>query len=251
MKHSKIVEAYLSQSPDIFGKEGKAKKKRIKVMRPSQIINKQRTIYKFEGRFLESFGEPEKHSKWFITGPSYSGKSTFLFILSNYFSQFGLVDYNNHEEAGGDSKTVAIKLEQIGMKENDRIRYFKAPIESDTNETFTERLLRRRSAEFAFIDSLQHAEMNKRKYLDITNLFCNPKKAKSLVLISHWVKDDLTKFIKHDCDIKIEVIGFVAYVLSRYGGNKPFVIWEEGAKQYWGKKYKQVIEGKYWPGQKK
>jgi hypothetical protein len=46
-------------------------------------------------------------------------------------------------------------------------------------------------------------------------------------------------------------MGFIAYVESRYGGGKPFLIWEEGAKKYWRKKYKDVIEGKYWPGKKK
>lgn len=227
------------------------KKKKIKVLRPSQIINKQRIIYPFEGRFLESFGKPEKHAKWFITGPSFSGKSSFVFGLCNYMSQFGLVDYNNHEEAGGDSETVADKLRMNEMSTNAKIRLYKAPIESDVYETFLERLNRKKSADFAVLDSMQHAELNKRSYLDLTDRLCNPRKGKSLIFISHWVKNDFTRFVKHDCDVKIEVIGFVAYVESRFGGNKPFVIWPEGAKKYWGKKFISVINGNYWPGKKK
>jgi hypothetical protein len=94
--------------------------------------------------------------------------------------------------------------------------------------------------------------MNKQAYIEFTDALCNPKKRRSMLFICHWKKSDpLNVFIKHDCDIKIEVIGFVAHVESRYGGNKPFVIWEQGAKKYWAKKYNQVINGNYWPGQKK
>lgn len=228
------------------------KKKKIKVLSPSKIINKVRSIYEFEGKFFESFGKPEKHAKWFITGPSYAGKSSFVFDLCNHLTQFGIIDYNNHEEAGGDSETVGKKLLQSGLNDKDgKIRLFKAPIESLEYETLTERLIKRKSAEFAVIDSIQHAEMNKKQYLHITDVFSNCKKGKSLIFISHWIKNDFTKFVKHDCDIKIEVIGFVARVESRYGGNKPYLIWEQGAKNYWGKKYRKVVEGNYWPGMKK
>lgn len=35
--------------------------------------------------------------------------------------------------------------------------------------------------------------------------------------------------------------GYVAFVVSRYGGNKPYVIWEDGAKKFWGDKYNEVV----------
>lgn len=228
------------------------KKKKIKVLRPSQIVAKERDLYPFEGAFLESFGRPERHAKWFITGPSFAGKSSLIFTLCNYFTQFGVVDYNNHEEAGGDSETVSHKILQSGMQDKDgKVRLYKAPIECEDYETFGERLKKKKSADFAVLDSIQHAELSKKQYLHLTNTLCQPKKGKSLIFISHWVKNDFTRFVKHDCDIKIEVIGFVAFVESRYGGSKPFLIWEEGAKKHWRKKYKEVLEGKYWPGKKK
>jgi hypothetical protein len=232
-----------------------AKKIKIRSLSPSQIINKKRIVYQFEDKWRDSFGCPEKHAKWFITGPSYSGKSSFLIMLMTHcLTKFGAVDYNNFEEAGGDSQTVKEKMQQQGIISNERdgqIRFFKAPIESDTHETLLDRLLKRKSAPFAVIDSVQHAEMNRGSYIRLTDRLCNTKKGKSLLFINHWVKNDLAKFIKHDCDIKIEVIGFVAHVQSRYGGNKPFLIWEEGARKHWGKRYYSVISGRYWPGQKK
>lgn len=227
------------------------KKKRIKVLKPSQIINKTRNLYEFDGKFLASFGRPETHAKWFITGPSFAGKSSLIFEVCQYLTTFGIVDYNNHEEAGGDSETVVQKIILSGMEKNEKVRLFKAPIESEDCETFGERLKKRHSADFAVLDSMQHAELTKKQYLYLTDYFCTPKRHKMLLFISHWVKNDFTKFVKHDCDIKVEVMGFVANVQSRFGGNKPFIIWEEGAKREWGKRFGAVRDGKYWPGKKK
>lgn len=230
----------------------KAKKIRIRAYSPSQILKKQRVIYPFTGKWKEAFGCPERHAKWFFTGPSFSGKSSLIFQVCNYLTDFGVIDYNNFEENGGDSETAADKIRKFGLGDKDgKLRLFKAPIISDTHETFCERLLKRSSASFGIIDSVQHAELNKRAYIDLTDKLCNVKKGKSLIFINHWVKNDLTLFIRHDCDIKVEVINFVAHIDSRFGGSKPLVIWEEKAKQLWGKKYKHVIEGRYWPGQKK
>jgi hypothetical protein len=89
------------------------KKQKIRALSPSQIVNKQRVIYPFKDRLKDSFGEPEKIAKWFITGPSYSGKSSLIFTLCNELCEFGKVDYNNFEE--GDSQTVAEKIQRHGL----------------------------------------------------------------------------------------------------------------------------------------
>ncbi len=222
------------------------KKAKIRALRPSQVVNKKRTIYDFDGPFLETMGRPEKIAKIFITGPSYSGKSSFTFQLCKYLTRFGSVDYNNFEE--GDSQTVAEKIQEHGLLDAEKV--FRLLPKVSIPE-FHERLLRRKSAAFAVIDSVQHAELNKHEYIKLVDSLCVPRRGKCIIFINHWVKNDLTKFIKHDCDIKIEVVGFVANVLSRYGGNKRFVIWEKGAKAYWQKKYNSVVQGKYWPGEKK
>ena len=242
-----------SQAQKVDNAEKKPKLKKIKQLYPKQVINKVRKIYEFDGQFLASFGKPEYHSKWFITGPPYSGKSSFVFMLCNYLIQFGKVDYNNHEEAGGDADTVAEKLKDLNLNESKELRFFKAQIESDEYETFSDRLAKRNSAPIAVLDSLQHAQMDKRQFIEFTDRFSNSKKAKMLIFISHWIKNDFVKFVKHDFDIKIEIISFVAHVLSRCreAKNIPFIIWEEGAKKYWGKNYKKVIDGKYWPGIKR
>ncbi len=73
-------------------------KKRILALRPSQVVNKVRIVYEFDGIFKDCVGNPEKIAKWFITGAPYSGKSSFLFMLCEYLCKFGNVDYNSYEE---------------------------------------------------------------------------------------------------------------------------------------------------------
>lgn len=230
------------------------KKRKVKTLRPSQIINKVRSVIELDGEIGQSIGKVEKGTKIFITGKSFSGKSSFIARLCKLFSMHMKVDYNNHEEKGGDAGTVKTKMELAGIDKSfdSLIRFYKAPIESEAEETWDEILAKKKSAGFAVLDSVQHAELNRHQYLHLTDKYCNPRKGKILAFICHWVKNDYMKFIKHDCDVKIEVDRFVVYVESRLEGatNKPIVIWEEGARKAWGKNYRKVITGQYWPGKK-
>lgn len=231
-------------------------KKRTKIMRPTQIINKKREYVELTGAIGESIGKLELGTKIFITGRSYSGKSTFIIALCKAIAEQGMrVDYNSHEEKGGDSSTIIEKMRHAGIideKFDAMLRFYKAPLESDTEETFGEILKRKASAGFAVLDSIQHAGMNKQKYIEFTEYFCNPKRKKIVAFISHWQKNDFVGHVRHDCDIKLEAMHYVVYVESRMAGanNRPIVLWEEGAKRGWGKRYKMVVEGKYWPGKK-
>lgn len=232
------------------------KKRRTKILRPSQIINKKRQYIKISGAIGESIGLVETGTKIFISGKTYSGKSSLLTMFCKSFADVMLVDYNNHEEKGGDAGTVKKKLEQAGIDQtyDARIRYYKAPIISDTEETWDEVLSKKRSAGLSILDSVQHAEMTKVHYLHYTHKFCNQRRGKILAFICHWLPgNDLVKFIKHDCDVKLEVMNYVVWVESRLEGatNKPIVIWEEGAKKAWKKNYSAVIKGNYWPGKRK
>lgn len=226
--------------------EPKVREPRIKVYSPFQIINKKRIIYPFDGRWFESFGQPERCAKWFIKGRSGSGKSSFVYELCNYLTQFGAIDYNSHEE--GNSVTTLQKIMRHGLHDKTNFRL----LDRVPTDQWLKRLLKRKSSSFGVMDSLQHGDMNREEYIHFTKSLCNEKRGKSIIFISHWVNDNQVIFVKHDCDIKIEVINYVANPdISRYGGGKPFLIWEEGAKAKWGKKFKDVMAGKYWPGQKK
>lgn len=223
----------------------KVKKPKVKAFSPKQMMGKKRVEYDFEGEFLRVFGRPEKIAKWFITGPSFSGKSSFVFIISAYLTKFGNVDYDSFEE--GDSATIVDKIIKHGLADKPGFKILpKVPIAD-----LKERLSKRKSASFAVVDSVQHAQMGKAEYCDLVDSLCNQRKGKSLLFINHWIKNDLTKHIKHDCDIKVEIINFVARIESRFTGRCLFwVIWEDEAKKKWGKRYPAVIKGQYWPGTK-
>lgn len=219
-------------------------KPKVRPMKPSEVVNKKRVIYAFDGEYGECFGQPERHAKFFITGPSFSGKSSFVFELCSYLCRFGTVWMNNFEE--GDAATVAIKMQRHGLLNHDKTfrLWPRMPIDD-----FKEKLMGKRAGNIAIVDSIQHASMNKKKYDDFAFALSNPRKGKMLVFISHYAKNEFTSHVRHDADIKIEIIGFVARIESRYGQQKQMLlIWEEGAKRYWGKHYKKVLEGKHWTG---
>lgn len=241
------------KEPEVDPGQKPRKKRRVKMLRPSQIINKKRVFIDIGGEIGASIGLVEKGTKIFITGRSYSGKSSFISMLCKAFADAGMMaDYNNHEEKGGDAGTVKKKMHQAGIDElfDKRIRFYKAPIESDVEETWDEILSKKKSAGFAVLDSVQHAQLKQQQYIDFTDKHCSPRRGKILAFICHWVKNDYMKFIRHDCDVKLEIMKYVVYVESRLEGatNKPIIIWEAGAKKAWGKNYQAVIKGNYWPG---
>jgi hypothetical protein len=228
-------------------------KKKVKVKPASsraysvkQVLNKKRQVLEFDGEFLESFGKPEKNAGWFIWGQSGNGKTRFLLQVCKYLTKFGKVDYDSLEE--GACESIAKALRETQMEEVDgRFRLLDVMPFND----FVNRLAGKKQADFGVIDSVQYAGFDYDQYKETKERL----KRKSLLFISHATgnnpKGTCAEAIRYDVPIKVHVIGYVAKVVSRYGGNKPFIIWEEGAKRYWGKKYLPVKEGRYWPGQKK
>jgi hypothetical protein len=228
-------------------------KKQVKVKAPSsraysvkQVINKKRQVLEFDGEFLESFGKPEKNAVWFIWGQSGNGKTRFLLQVCKYLTKFGKVDYDSLEE--GACESIAKALRETQMEEVDgKFRLLDVMPFND----FVNRLAGKKQADFGVIDSVQYAGFDYDEYKETKEKL----KRKSLLFISHATgnnpKGNTADSIRYDSSIKVHVVGYVAKVVSRYGGNKPFIIWEDGAKKYWGKKFIAVKEGKYWPGQKK
>jgi hypothetical protein len=218
----------------------------MKALTARQVIEKKRVIYEFTERYAESFGSPEKNAIWMIFGKSGNGKTHFVLLLCKYLAEnFGSVAYNSLEE--GDKKSFAIALEHVGMIDVHRFNL----IPSIPMNEFVDRLAKRHQSNFAVIDSIQYSGITYHDHAAIKKRLKN----KSLIYISHGNGNNpdgkTADKVRYDADIKVHVIGFIASVRSRYGGNKPFIIWEEGAKKYWGKKYPSVIAGKYWPGDKK
>lgn len=181
---------------------------------------------KFEGYWEESFGHPEPAGAWIIWGASGNGKTSFALKLATYLSRYGRVAYNSLEEGIGKSLQVAIR----------RVDAYSAKgliIISEDMEILRKRLNKHKSPQMIIIDSFQYTGLSKSEYKQLKQDYPN----KLFIFISHaegaQPEGRAAKFVRYDADVKIHVEGYKAFVVSRFGGGKPYTIWREGAEKYW------------------
>lgn len=196
----------------------------------------------FAGEWLASFGRPELRGTWIIWGGSGSGKTTFTLMLCKYLANFGRVAYNSLEQ--GLSLSLQKAWERVGMGEagNSVILLNKEELPE-----LRARLNKRKSPEIIIIDSVQYLDgfnwasfkKLKREYPDKLFIFISQADRAG--------KDPDGKLagkIRYDAEIKIKVEGFKAFVTTRYEdaergeGGADFVIWEQGAAEYWAEQLK-------------
>lgn len=195
----------------------------------SDLLKMKHDVYEFEGTWHDAFDYPEKSGVWFIWGNSGNGKSTFALQLAKYMTSFGKVLYNSLEE--GQSLTLKRAFERVNMHEVEGDLH----LVSEGMEELDKRLSRQRSASIVFVDSVQYTNLNFKRYYD----FKNKHKNKLIIFVSHATgREPSTKVsqrIMYDADLKIWVEGYKAISKGRYiGFVGEKVIWEEGARRYWG-----------------
>lgn len=189
--------------------------------------------------FSDSFGEVVGNFKMIVWGDSANGKSNLLFQFLSVLCKQGPALYVSLEE--GHEKTMQNKAAEY-FKEEDhgRIRF------ADHSLSYNDMvalLKKKKSPKFIVIDSLQYWNITYDQYKALKASFPN----KAFIFISHangkLPDGKVANQVKYDAGIKVNVEGFIAFVKSRYGGNKPYVIWEEGARNYWGKDYHKKSTG--------
>jgi hypothetical protein len=199
-----------------------------RAMSVEKLLKKKFKVMGFENEFKKSFGTPELSGSWIIWGDSGNGKTSFTLQLSKYLTHFGKVAYNSLEEGAKLSFQRAIK--RTGMISVSK-RFL--IIDGETIEELKERLHKQKSPQIIIIDSVQYTDLDKVSYKKLLNEF----PTKLFIFISHadgkQPKGSTAVAIKYDADIKIRVEGYKAFPLSRFGGNEPFVIWEDEANKYW------------------
>jgi hypothetical protein len=189
----------------------------------------------FEGEFLASFGRPELRGAWIIYGGSGSGKTTFVMQVCKYLTRFRRVAYNSLEQ--GLSLSLQKAWERVGMQEvgNKIILLNKEQLKD-----LRVRLLKKQSPDVIVIDSVHYLRrFNKDQYQDLRDEFPN----KLFIFVSHekggMPKGMMAQNIRYDSEIKIRVEGYKAFVTTRYEvaergeGGADFIIWEQGAQDYW------------------
>lgn len=189
----------------------------------TDFMSREFDSYPFEGRWLDSFGEPEKNFRAIVYGMSGNGKTEFCIQLTKYLASFTKVYYNSYEQ--GISKTLQDALRRNNMQEVAGNVIFG---DKENYREMTERLSKKNSPKVCIIDSRDFINLTAEQFRILIKKF----PTKSFVVVC-WEaagkpKGEYAKAIEFMCDIKIRVHSFIAVPRSRYGGNKPFVIWDKG-----------------------
>ena len=182
----------------------------------------------FEGKWLASFGVPERTGVWLVWGNSGNGKTRFAIQLAKYLTQFGKVAYNTLEE--GIRKSMQRAIIDTNMKQVQKRFNI---LNRESIEDLKIRLRQHKSHDIIIIDSFQYTGLTKKEYIALKEEF--PKKL--FIFISHAEGKNPegrpAKFVRYDADLKIRVEGYKAFPVGRFGGGDEFVIWEQGAADYY------------------
>jgi hypothetical protein len=178
----------------------------------------------FTGEWLDAIGCPEPAGTWLIWGNSGNGKTRFALQLAKYLCSLGRkVAYDSLEE--GVSLSLRNAIEDCNMQEVAR-RFLL--LDKEPVSDLMERLSKKKSPEVIFIDSIQYTGLTYADYKLLKDRFRN----KLFILVSHAEGSHpagrVARSIRFDANVKIWVEGYQAFSVSRYGGGKPYVIWQEG-----------------------
>lgn len=214
--------------------EKRVKVRRAKVLGLSQLLAKK---YDFltglPDNVTRSFGQLVANFTMIIYGASGSGKSTLVYQLLNILMAYTNVLYLSLEE--GYEATVQMRaLSQLNVEEHNGKILFAD--HSMTIEELRIRLKKRNSPRVVVVDSVQYWRITYAQYCKLKEEFSS----KTFIFISHAngskPHGSTAKSIEYDVGVKVKVEGGVAFVQSRYGFAKPYIIIESDAIEYWGKK---------------
>lgn len=103
-----------------------------------------------------------------------------------------------------------------------------------TYDELFKKMARKHSAKVWVIDSLQASHLTFEQCENLKRRFVLSRKKKIILYIS-WAEGRVpqgavAKAVEYYANIKMMVDRFVMWPKSRFGGNKPYIVWEEGAK---------------------
>ena len=203
---------------------------------PKDVANINHKVLPFTGKWKEVFGEPEQGDTWFISGPSASGKSSFVMQLAKMLCGFGSTLYVSLEEGVGVSMQKRLEL----FKMNEVQGSFRIITDGDI-AALEARLAKPKSAKFIIVDSYQFAfEAGWEYHLTAALIDRFPKK--TFIFISQEDKGKpLGKpaiRLKYKAGVKVRTQGYRAYCQGRSSNNvsEYYTIWEEKAVEVYNTK---------------
>ena len=209
-----------------------------------QISQKKYTLVQgLSQRIVDTIGQIEDTFTMIIYGDSGNGKTNLTVDLLTEFKEVGSMLYISYEEGHG--KTVQDMVLRHNLVERfPNLKFSKG----ETCESLIQMLKRKKSAKVVVIDSWQFSDFTIEDYKQLKKLFVfgkTPGKRRIFIFISHVNgrhPDGKSAIeIKRDANIKIHVEGFIGSVISRFGSKRNYLIWEQGAKQHWGKEFNKKL----------
>lgn len=196
---------------------------------PKDVANIKHKALPLEGEWKDVFGEPEEGDTWFISGPSASGKSSFVMQFAKMLCGLGNVLYVSLEEGVG----LSMQRRLAQFKMSDVQGKFRIITDGDI-KALEERLAKPKSAKFIIVDSYQYAYEAGWEYL-LTKALLKRFPRKTFIFVS---QEDKGKpmgkpaiRLKYAAGVKVRTQGFRAYCQGRYSGNvsEYYTIWPEKA----------------------
>lgn len=191
-----------------------------------QVLRTRFKVLPFDGEWKEAIGCPEMTGSWIIWGNSGNGKTRFALQLCKYLCRFGRVAYDSLEE--GVSASLMKALQETSMMD---VRRRFVVLDKEPIDQLMERLSKGKSPDVVCVDSLQYTGMSYEQYKALKERF--PKKL--FIWISHaegaQPEGRVAKKVRFDSNVKVFVQAYRAEPVSRYGGGKPYIVWEEGYRK--------------------
>lgn len=192
-----------------------------------------------EPSFTDSFGNVEDAFDMLLHGASGNGKSngTALILKALLKALSCKGEYIAYEEGHGATIQETLIHRHKFLDELGNVLQISEHL---TFDELYKRMNRRKSAKIWVIDSIQASHFTEEQCAKLKYDFVLSRKRKIIIYISwsegKFPKGAAAKSVEYYANIKVRVEGLIAFVRSRYGGNKNFVIYAEGAKKYWGTK---------------
>lgn len=210
-----------------------------RALNAKELLQKIFHILEFTGAWKDSFGEPEKNFTMIIYGKSGNGKTEFAIMLAKYLTRFGKVLYNSFEQGFSKSLQDAIRRQRMDEVSSNFLVTHKEPY-----DTMVARLKKKKSPKIVFIDSIQYIRLTISQWHELRNMF----PGKVFVMIAHAKGDEPEGFhaqkIEFDVDIKVLVKGYQAHPKSRFGGNEPYMIWDDGHRRWLARQKNRSVQPK-------
>lgn len=199
------------------------------------VLDARFDIADFSGEWLQSFGRPELRGVWIIYGESGSGKTHFALMLLKYLTRFvAKAAYDTLEQGLSLSFQNAWRdadMQDVGSKV--------IVLAKENMQALRERLAHRKSPDVVVVDSITAlVGFTRPVFAELVNDFPN----KLFIFIAHEEGGKpypaIAQHVRKLSEVKIHVEGYKAFVTTRFRsasgeGGSDFVIWEQGANEYW------------------